>query len=133
MIGTVSRGARERSGAAEGDGKEGLGDAVGVVAEEVALEGEVAGDGFDAEGTDAVEVGLDGGLASSGVEIEEGGRDGRGVDEGVIEDLRVRQMRGFFAPLRMTTMRARGFFPFGSLRSLSVRMTIHFCAIAVDG
>jgi len=30
------------------------------VAEEVALEGEVAGDGFYAEGADAVEVGCDG-------------------------------------------------------------------------
>ena len=84
MIRKVSRG--KRSGAVEGEGEEGLGDAVGVVAEEVAFEGEVAGDGFDAEGADAVEVGLDGGLASAGVAFEQRGRDGGGVDEGVVEE-----------------------------------------------
>ena len=78
---------RERSGAVEGEVEEGLGDAVGVVAEEVAFEGEVAGDGFYAEGADAVEVGLDGRLATAGVAFEEGGRDGGGVDEGVIADV----------------------------------------------
>ena len=78
----------KRSGAVEDEGEQRLGDAVGVVAEEVAFEGEVAGDGFDAEGKDAVEVGLDGCLATAGVAFEEGGRDGGGVDEGVVEDAR---------------------------------------------
>ena len=79
---------RRRSGAVEGEGEEGLGEAVGVVAQEVVFEGEVAGDGFYAEGADAVEVGCDGGLASAGVLFQQGGGDGRGVDEGVVEDAR---------------------------------------------
>ena len=77
---------RRRSWAVEGEGEEGLGEAVGVVAEEVAFEGEVAGDGFYAEGADAVEVGCDGGLATAGVLFQQGGGDGSGVDEGVVEE-----------------------------------------------
>jgi hypothetical protein len=75
-----------RSGAVEGEREEGVGEAVGIVAEEVAFEGEVAGDGFNAEGMDAVEVGCDGGLATAGVLFQQGGGDGCGVDEGVVED-----------------------------------------------
>ncbi len=60
-----------------------------AVAEDFAFVDEVAGDGLDAEGADAVEVGFDGGLAFAGVLGEGGGADGRGVDEGVIEDLGV--------------------------------------------
>ena len=73
-------------GAVEGEVEEGLGEAVGVVAKEVAFEGEVARDGFYAEGADAVEVGCDGGLASAGVLFQQRGRDGGGVNEGVVED-----------------------------------------------
>ena len=65
------------------------GDAVGVVAEDVAFVDEVAGDGFDAERADAVEVGFDGELALAGVLVEQGGGDGRGIDEGVVEELRL--------------------------------------------
>ena len=77
---------RRLGGAGEGEGKKGLGEAVGVVAEEVAFEGEVDGDGFNAEGADAVEVGCDGGLAFAGVLFQQHGGDGGGVDEGVVED-----------------------------------------------
>ena len=73
-------------GAGESEGEQGLGEAVGVVAKEVAFEREVAGDGFYAEGADAVEVGGDGGLAAEGVLFQQRGRDGGGVDEGVVED-----------------------------------------------
>jgi len=62
--------------AGESEGEQGLGEAVGVVAKEVAFEGEVAGDGFYAEGADAVEVGGDGGLAAEGVLFQQRGRDG---------------------------------------------------------
>jgi len=82
----ITRGGWSRSGAVEGEAEQGLGEAVGVVAEEIAFEGEITGDGFDAEGTDTVEVGSDGCLASACVKIEQGGRDGRGIDEGVVED-----------------------------------------------
>jgi len=58
------------------------------VAQEAAFLGEVAGDGFDAEGADAVEVGDDGCLVAAGVLFQEGGGDGSGVDEGVVEDAR---------------------------------------------
>ena len=66
--------------------EEGFGDFVVVVAEDVALMDEVAGDGFDAECADAVEVGFDGGLAFERVFFEQGGGDGGGVDDGVVED-----------------------------------------------
>ena len=72
--------------AGAGEVEQGGGDAVGVVAQDVAFVDEVAGDGFDAEGADAVEVGLDGRLAFAGVLGEQRGRDGGGVDEGVVED-----------------------------------------------
>ncbi len=88
--------------------EQGCGDAVGIVAEDVALVDEVAGDGFDAKGTDAGEVGLDGRLAFASVFFEQCRRDGRGVDEGVVEKPGVRQMRGFFPfavlRVRMTSL-----------------------------
>ena len=56
------------------------------MAQLVAFVSEGSGDGFDAEGSDAVEVGLDGALAFAGVALEHLGRDGRGIDEGVVED-----------------------------------------------
>ena len=69
-----------------GEGEECLGYAVVVVAEDVALVDEVAGDGLDAKGADAVEVGLDGLLGLAGVLLAARGGDGRGVDEGVVEE-----------------------------------------------
>ena len=66
--------------------EDGRGDFVVVVAEDVALVDEVAGDGFYSEGADAVEVGFDGGLAFERILFEQGGGDGGGVDEGVVED-----------------------------------------------
>jgi len=84
----ITRAASGESGTVEGEVDEGLGDAVGVVTEEVAFVGEVAGDGFDAEGADAVEVSGDGRLALVGVFIQQRGGDGRGIDEGVVEDAR---------------------------------------------
>ena len=56
-----------------GPGQEAFGDAVVVVAEDVAFVDEVAGDGLDAEGADAVEVGFDGLLAFAGVLLEQRG------------------------------------------------------------
>ncbi len=123
-----------------------MGDAVGVVAEEAALLGEVSGDGFYAEGADAVEVGFDGRLATEGVFFQQGGGDGRGIDERVVEDAgagdglarflagfrgrsilakggvmrTVGTMRGSFAALRMTI-----------LRTTPLRRAIRGCAIAV--
>ena len=72
--------------AGEGQFEEGLGDAVVVVAEELSFVDEVAGDGFDAEVSDAVQIGFDGCLAFAGVLGEEGGRNGGGIDEGVVEE-----------------------------------------------
>jgi len=72
-----------------GELQDGFGDGVVVVAEDVAFVDEVAGDWLDSQGTDAVEVGEDGGLAFAGVPGEDLGADGGGIDEGVVEDLRV--------------------------------------------
>ena len=74
-------------GLGEGELKDGFSDQVVAVAQDIAFVDEVAGDGFDAEGADAVEVGIDGHLAFAGVLGERVGQDGRGVDEGVVEDL----------------------------------------------
>jgi len=62
--------------------------------------GEVAGDRFDAEGTNAVEVGLDGHLGFAGVLGERGREDGRGVDEGVVEDFVTGVVEDLFDVLR---------------------------------
>src|ERR1035441_3169500 len=74
----------------EGEFQQRFGDAVGVVTEDVAFVDEVAGNWFDAKGADAVQVGLDGALAFAGVLGQQRGRDGRGVDKGVVEDGGVR-------------------------------------------
>ena len=52
-------------GGADGEREQGVGDAVGGVAEDVALCGEVARDAVDAEGFDAIDVG-DGGFGALG-------------------------------------------------------------------
>ena len=57
---------------------------------------EVAGDGFYAKGTDAIEVGFDRALSETGVLGEGSGADGRGVDEGVVEDLRTGVVEDLF-------------------------------------
>ena len=82
----VIRGAGIALALGEGEFEQGFGDAVGVVAEDVAFVNKVARDGFDAEGSDAVKIGFDGRLAFAGVLLEQRGRDGRGVDQGVVED-----------------------------------------------
>ncbi len=66
--------------------EEGVGYAVGGVADYVAFVGEVAGDAVDAHGLDFVDVGLDDFGAFRGVACLCGGGDGRGVDDGVVED-----------------------------------------------
>jgi hypothetical protein len=70
----------------DGKGEEGVGDAIGGVAENVTFRGEVAGDALDAEGLDAVDIGNGSFGALGGITLAELAGDGGGVDEGVIED-----------------------------------------------
>jgi hypothetical protein len=88
--------ARDGGLAVEGQLEQDFGEFVVAVAEDFAFVEEVAGDGLDAEGADAVEVGFDGGLAFAGVLLEGGGEDGRGVDEGVVEDPGAGVVEDFF-------------------------------------
>src|SRR5438874_13742203 len=77
---------RDTKRLAPGKAEHGFGQSVVVVTKHVAFVDEAAGNWFDAEGADAVEVGLDGTLTLKLVSHEEGGRNGRGVDNGVIEE-----------------------------------------------
>ncbi len=83
---TSATGRLTGSAIAEGDLKQGVGDAVGGVADDIANIGEVAGDAADAHGLDFLDVGNDDLGALGGVACPGSFRDGRGVDERVVED-----------------------------------------------
>ena len=87
-------------GGLQGQLQDGFCNDVPAVTEDVSFMDEVSGDGLDAKRADALEVGEDGLLAFAGVAVEGVGKDGSGVDEGVVEDLGARVIEDFFDVLR---------------------------------
>ncbi len=71
---------------ADGEGEQGVGDAIGSVAEDVAFGGEVAGDALNAEGLDAIDVGNGDLRAFGGIALTDFWGDGGGVEERVVEE-----------------------------------------------
>jgi hypothetical protein len=56
------------------------------VADDAAFAGKVSGDATDAHGLDALDIGHDGGRVFGGVAGQGGGREGRSIDQRVVED-----------------------------------------------